>query len=172
MVKGIKQGVGIALGVLLTCGVFAFTVSGPIKTWVAGETLTHTDLNQNVASLKAAIEGATQLGWSSFSVLSATGYWSFMARDGASSEAMAQFPMPRAATVKNIRVTPYGNTCTVTSTVTLRVNGTDAVTLSIPSGSTVPVTTTATVNLAVNDLVNWAVSCSNGLISGMINFEF
>ena len=172
MVKGIKQGVGIALGVLLTCGVFALTVSGPIKTWVAGETLTHTDLNQNVASLKAAIEGATQLGLSGFAISSGVNYVAFASNYGTSSEDEAHFPLPRAATVKSIRVAVHSNTCTVTTTVTLRVNGTDAVTVSIPPGSTAPVTTTATANLVPGDLVNWKASCTNGSTSGMITYEF
>lgn len=173
MFKGIKQGVGIALGVLLTCGVFAFTVSGSIKTWTAGETLTHTDLNQNVQTLKTAIEGATQLGWSSFSANSNTTYASFMTYTSAPSEAIAQFPMPRAATVKTVRITPYSNTCTSATTVTLRVNGADTgTTVSIPAGSTTPVTTATTTDLIAGNLVDWKAVCATGNVSGLINFEF
>lgn len=48
---------GFALGLgFLTASLFAVAV-GTIKTWTTGETLTHTDLNTTINSLKTAIEG-------------------------------------------------------------------------------------------------------------------
>lgn len=54
--KGAVAGAGFGLA-LITTAVFAVTVSGTIKTWSSGETLTSTDLNTTITSLKTAVEG-------------------------------------------------------------------------------------------------------------------
>jgi hypothetical protein len=56
--KGAVQGIGVALGMAATVAV-AVTVSGTIKTWTSGETLTASDINTTIASLKTAIENIT-----------------------------------------------------------------------------------------------------------------
>ena len=59
MIKGIKFGIGFFVGLGLSAA-FAYVVSGTVKTWTTGETLTAADLNTTVNSLKTAIEGASQ----------------------------------------------------------------------------------------------------------------
>jgi hypothetical protein len=75
--QGFGKGIGLFLG-LFCSALFAFTVSGTVKTWTSGETLTATDLNTTVQSLKTAVESATQLGWSSGNATSGTGYSAFV----------------------------------------------------------------------------------------------
>ena len=54
--KSFVIGAAFALG-MLTMGIFAVSVTGTIKTWATGDTLTATDLNTTITSLKTAIEG-------------------------------------------------------------------------------------------------------------------
>jgi hypothetical protein len=60
--KAFKDGIQKGLGILLVFGtaVFAYNISGTVKTWSSGETLTAADLNQTVQSLKTSVENAAQ----------------------------------------------------------------------------------------------------------------
>jgi hypothetical protein len=159
---------------LFCSALFAFTVSGTVKTWTSGETLTATDLNTTVQSLKTAVESATQLGWSSGNATSGTGYSAFVGNGGTSAtETIWQFPMPRDGIVKSSRVIPNTNSCTVTGTLTLRKNGVDTgLVLSMPASSLAAQTSSVTVSYAAGDVLTWKLVCTSGTISSQVAFEF
>ena len=181
MIIEFKKGIirGIATLLVVGGGLFAFQVSGTIKTWTTGETLTASDLNTTVQSLKTAVEGATQIGVSSFEVTSGTApntlYSPFIGNTfvySSTSEAQAQTLMNRTGTIKNVRANIV-TACTVAATITLRVNGADsAISLTLPAGSTTPVTTATTVTFAANDLLAWKYVCTNGSLRGTTTFDF
>lgn len=173
MLKGLKQGFGIFLALVVCSGLFAFVVSGPIKTWTAGETLTAADMNANTQSLKTAVESASQIGSTSVFGNSSTTYSSLMTWSTQASETVVQYPVTRDGTIKNVRVLPYTNTCTVASTVTFRKNATDTgIVISIPAGSTASVTTATTVSFVAGDLLSWKTTCTNGMMGAQAYFDF
>jgi hypothetical protein len=172
MTKGLKQGIGIFLGLFLSAA-FAYTVSGTIKTWTTGDTLTASDLNTTVQSLKTAVEGATQIGMNSFSGTAGGNYGALPYAPYTTTEATQQFPMPRDGVVKSIRVIPTVNSCTGAGTVTLRKNGVDtAVVLSVPASSLAVVTNATTISFVANDVLTWKANCASGGFFGQVYYEF
>ena len=172
MLRGIKQGIGIFIGLGIST-LFAFTVSGTIKTWATGETLTAADLNTTVQSLKTAVENASQVGISYLSAVSTTNYAGIPYTNVLASEVGLQLPMPRDGVVKSIRVLPSTNTCTVAGSVTLRKNGVDsAISLSIPAGSVAAQTTSTTLAFVAGDVLTWRLICTNGNIFTNVAYEF
>lgn len=170
--QGFKSGLMLFLGVCVS-GLFAFTVTGTIKTWTSGETLTATDLNTTVQSLKTAVESATQIGMNSFSGTASGNYGALPYAPYTTTEATQQFPMPRDGVVKSIRVIPNLNSCTGAGTVTLRKNGVDtAVVLSIPASSLAVVTNATTISFVANDVLTWRANCASGSFFGQVYYEF
>jgi hypothetical protein len=158
---------------LFCSALFAFTVSGTVKTWSSGETLTATDLNTTVQSLKTAVEGATQVGWTAITAAAATTYSAFMTNTTTTTETPLQFPLPRDGVVKSVKLLPSNNSCTVTSTVTLRKNGVDtSVVLTMPASSTALQTSSNTVSFVAGDVLTWRTICTTGSIIGQVAFEF
>ncbi|MCC6276268.1 MAG: hypothetical protein IT569_10455, partial [Leptospiraceae bacterium] len=74
MTKSFVMGVAFALGAL-TMGLFAVSVTGTIKTWATGDTLTATDINTAFTSLKTAVEGITSSQWTTSTATSSTIYY-------------------------------------------------------------------------------------------------
>ncbi len=56
IVRSFLLGMAFGLG-MLTMGIMAVSVTGTIKTWATGDTLTATDLNTAITSVKTAVEG-------------------------------------------------------------------------------------------------------------------
>lgn len=177
--KSIKQGFQKGLGFLLALiavPIFAYTVSGSIKTWTAGETLTATDLNNTVNSLKTAVENATQLVTIQTPNSVSAGNYHNLFTGGLNLTTEPQIPVGRAGTVKNARVTIVTNTSSTVCTVTLRKNLTDtAIQLSVPANSTTAVTDSDTVSFVATDAFTWRTNCGANAPSSMfayISFEF
>lgn len=176
--QGFKSGLMVFLG-LCVSGLFAYTVSGTIKTWTTGDTLTATDLNTTVQSLKTAVEGASQYGEQSQSLSGAapTFQYAKFSIPGTFSNASVSSKMLRAGTVKSFSGTITTNTLDGSGcTLTLQKNGVDtAISVSIPNGSTAAFSDTDTVNYVANDTLRWKMTC-NGTTSGTIQtfteFEF
>lgn len=177
--QGFKSGLMLFLGVCVS-GLFAYTVSGTIKTWTTGDTLTATDLNTTVQSLKTAVESASQVGTVPINPgnSGASRYSSFLFAPGNidAAESQIQWPATRAGTVKNARlITHNTNTCATGPTVfTLRKNGVDtAISMSVPSSSFAQVTDADTVAFVAGDLLSWRGSCgAAGGTNVVIYFEF
>lgn len=174
MFKGLKQGIGIALGIVLTCGVFAFTVTGSIKTWTTGETLTATDLNQNVQSLKTAIESASQLQKVGVFASAGSGYTGIIDNGSGSSETVAQITMSRPGQVKNVMVQTTSNTCTSSPVLVLRNNGIDTtVTYTIGAGITSnPVSVAQNYTFNSGDKLTWKATCPTGSVNFSVTYDF
>lgn len=178
--QGFGQGIGLFLG-LCASALFAYEVTGTIKTWTTGDTLTATDLNTTVQSLKTAVESASQVG--AVRVYSGAGgasnYSGFLSypTGTSQSESQVQWPATRAGTVKNVRLinNNSASTCGVGPTVfTLRKNGADTtISMSVPQGSSAQVTSANTVSFVAGDLLSWRGSCGNaGSVDVTIYFEF
>ena len=183
MISSFKKGFMQAIAFLLVfSGVaFAFQVSGTIKTWTTGETLTASDLNTTVQSLKTAVEGATQVVQVQSGTRTMSGgevFISLLATfqpNGSDVSTEPQVPMTRAGTIKSARLDVMraeANACTVT----LRKNGTNtAIEFSVPANSTTAVTDSDTVTFVAGDVLTWRSYCGTlGLIrfKSVISFEF
>jgi len=165
MFKGIKQGIGIFVGFGISA-VFAYTVSGTIKTWTSGETLTAADLNTSIQNLKTAIEGASQYGEASVQGGNTTNNYKLLVGNVGSTTEISSV-MQRSGTVKNARLVIGSNTVGADCTVTLQ--------FFVPSGSTTTVTNSNTVTFAASDLLNWKTTCVSGFSNGLYaaaQFEF
>lgn len=173
--QGFKSGLMVFLG-LCVSGLFAYTVSGTIKTWTTGDTLTATDLNTTVQSLKTAVESASQVGVATvFSAGGTTQYSGFLSSANTTTESQVQWPATRAGTIKSARlITQSNGTCTGTFVATLRKNGVDTnISMTVPSGSFAQVTDADTVSFAAGDLLSWKTICNTaGSITAHIYFEF
>lgn len=177
--KGIAQAIGFVL--ILSGAVFAFQVSGTIKTWVTGETLTAADLNTTVQSLKSAVEGATQVVHIHAPRNAGTDQafqplLSYFYNDTFTTAIEPQIPMTRSGTIKSARLEVYKvNPGGVACTVTLRKNGVNtAIEFSIPSGSTTTLTDSDTVSFVAGDVLTWRNFCgpSGNQALAWISFEF
>jgi hypothetical protein len=169
--QGIVQGFGIFVGLFATAA-FAYTVSGTIKTWTTGDTLTASDLNTTVQSLKTAVESATQIGVS-YIWAGPTQYSGIPYSGTLTSEAGLQLSIPRDGVVKSIKVLPSSNTCTGVSTLVLRKNAVDsAVTFSIPASSIAAQTTATTLSFVAGDILTWKMTCASGSIFANVAYEF
>ncbi len=174
MKKGIKQGIGIFVGFFMTAA-FAFVVSGTVKTWTSGETLTAADLNTTVQSLKTAVENAAQVAEASVQGGGGTTYYrTFLGNVGAATSLSST--MTRAGTVKNTSVIIGSNTVGANCTVTLLKNGVDSlIQLTVPSGSTTTVTDADTVSFIATDTLAWRTVCTSGVSQNLFaiaQFEF
>jgi hypothetical protein len=175
--QGFIKGIGMCMA-LFASAIFAFTVSGTVKTWNTGDTLTATDLNTTVQSLKTAVESASQFATVSspygntgnvYSPLLVNGSGSF------SSTTELQIPIPRDGTVKNARLTINNNIVPAACTLTLRKNAVDtAITFNVPANSTTTVTSASTVTFVSGDNLSWKMNCGaqqNNMVA-FISFEF
>lgn len=176
MIKGIKFGIGLFAGFFLSAA-FAFVVSGTVKTWTTGETLTATDLNTTVQSLKSAIEGATQYVEASVSAYQGNTTYSTFAGGGMGSLTEVQSIAPRSGTIKNARLLVRSSLAGGDCTFTLRKNSVDtAISFAVPAGSSATVTDADTVSIAAGDLLSWKQAClgtnSTLAIGTTIAFEF
>lgn len=176
MIRGFKFGIGLFTGFFLTAA-FAFVVSGTVKTWTTGETLTAADLNATVQSLKTAIESASQVGVSStLGVLfpSTTSYNHLLASCSSASD--CSLTMNRAGTVKNSVLKITLNTANVACTITLIKNLTDtAISFNLPAGSTTTISDADTVSFVATDTLGWRVTCpglGSGGVGSFASFEF
>lgn len=182
MFKDIKSGLtrAIVMLVVFSSVAFAFQVSGTIKTWTTGETLTAADLNTTVQSLKTAVEGATQVGqivppkrvanagivYSPFLTTITSGIM------GTNTE--PQNPMRRSGIVKSVRMDIL-EAQSVNCTITLRKNAADtAIQLTYVANSTTALTDTDTVSFVSSDILTWKSDCdsTNALQAAVISFEF
>lgn len=176
--QGFKSGLMVFFGLCFS-GLFAYTVSGTIKTWTTGDTLTATDLNTTVQSLKTAVESASQVGTVAINGTAPdanTYYPSFLGNTRVTTESQMQWPATRAGTVKSARVIVGSNGCTGGPfNITLRKNGVDtAISIAVPASSVAQVTDPDTVAFAAGDLLSWKTQCpSNGMMnSAQVYFEF
>ena len=178
--QGFKSGLMIFLGVCVS-GLFAYTVSGTIKTWTTGDTLTATDLNTTVQSLKTAVEGASQVGMATVrsNGTGVTAYNMFLGSNRGSTEANVQWTATRAGTVKSVRLVSddFGtNNCSGNMVITLRKNAADtALTITIPASSVAMITSATTVAFVAGDTLSWKGVCANQVgmqYAGHIYFEF
>lgn len=181
MFKSVKEGMfkGIGLMIVFSTAVFAINVSGTIKTWTSGETLTATDLNTTVQSLKTAVESATQLvefGNTRNTQAYETYYGTLTS--GTTASAAVASTMTRSGTVKNAKLVVYG-TMPFGCVMTLTKNGSDtAISLSVANGAgTSTITDADTVTFIVGDTLGWKNHCpgANGNYSPapmIVSFEF
>lgn len=174
MFKSVKEGMfkGIGLMIVFSTAVFAINVSGTIKTWTSGETLTATDLNTTVQSLKTAVESATQLVEfnivrNTHSNMSDTSYGALTS--GIVSPTVVETTMSRSGVVKNAKV----NVLTLVNVgygcvYTLTKNGADTnISISVPNNTAVStIEDSDTVSFAKDDKLGWKSFCSGG---GMMN---
>lgn len=178
MLNDIKSGIYKGIGLLMVfCGaIFAYTVSGTIKTWSTGETLTATDLNTTIQSLKTSLENASQVGSAAVTISTISMFQTFLGSPNTISnlEPPVQWPATRAGTVKSARLMVVSNNCINLTEIKLRKNGIDtALVLSVPAGSTAQATSSSTVSFAAGDLLHWSgTSCATGGLAGNIHFEF
>ncbi|HNE21163.1 MAG TPA: hypothetical protein PLF85_15685 [Turneriella sp.] len=181
MLRNIKEGIyrGIGLLVVLGTAVFAVSVTGTIKTWSSGETLTATDLNTTVQSLKTAVESATQLV--EFGRIRNTEtyetYYGTLTSGTTASAAVAS-TMTRSGTIKNAKLMIYG-TMPFGCVMTLTKNGSDtAISMSAANGAGASTITDAdTVTFIAGDTLGWKNYCagSNGntaIVPMIVSFEF
>lgn len=178
--KDFKAGIIRGLGMLLVFGtaVFAYTVSGTIKTWTSNEILTAADLNNTIQALKTSIENAAQLheDGATYYGSAATYRWAKFLSVGSTYNSEQSTRMPRGGTVKNFKLKPTSNDINAACTFTLRKNGADTnISVAIPQGSTTEVAATNTVTFAADDLLGWQITCtgaSSGSIGYNVVFEF
>lgn len=173
MIKGIKHGVGIFIGFCISA-VFAYTVSGTIKTWTTGDTLTASDLNTTIQSLKTAAESMSQMQQVFNQPSSGTQYTGIFNSSNA-TEANIQTAMPRSGVLRNIMVAVYSNSCTTAPTLVLRNNGVDTpVTFTGSAATTVlPATAVAgTLTFTTGDRITWKGTCPSGFVNFGITFDF
>jgi hypothetical protein len=181
MFKDIKSGLtrAIVMLVVFSSVAFAFQVSGTIKTWTTGETLTAADLNTTVQSLKTAVEGATQVGqivppkrvanagivYSPFLTTITSGIM------GTNTE--PQNPMRRSGIVKSVRMDIL-ESINAACTITLRKNGADtAVQFNYVANTTAPMTDSDTVSFVSTDILTWKTDCPSAYgLNALLSFEF
>lgn len=178
--QGFKSGLMLFLGVCVS-GLFAFTVSGTIKTWTTGDTLTATDLNTTVQSLKAAVEGATQIGQIMVprrTVNTGVTYGPFLTSSISAASATniePQNPMLRSGTVKSVRMDIL-EAVNMSCAFTLRKNGVDtAVQFNYVANSTTAMTDSDTVSFVATDVLTWKADCPTTGINPLpivISFQF
>lgn len=177
MVKGIKFGIGFFVGLGLSAA-FAYVVSGTVKTWTTGETLTATDLNTTVNSLKTAIEGASQYFEVKIHAYQGSTGYNTLASSGAEPIATeVQSNVPRAGTIKNTSLIVLSNDSVGACTITLRRNGVDTdISFAVPAGSTNATIEPDTVPVAANDLLGWKFVCGGtfalNILHAVIRFEY
>ena len=169
MLKDIKSGLtrAIVMLVVFSSVAFAFQVSGTIKTWTTGETLTAADLNTTVQSLKTAVEGATQIvqtegpdsGASNF-----IAYTPLLVGLSANSVNISS-PIPRAGIVKNVKLTRLSTTTAgLTCVYTLMKNNVDTdILITVPENTAVNTVYTDpdTVSFVAGDSMVWKASCTH-----------
>jgi hypothetical protein len=172
--QGFSQGIGIFLGLSFSA-VFAYAVTGTIKTWTTGETLTAADLNTTIQSLKTAVESATQyFEVDRFTYQGNTSYATFA---GGNSSTEKTSIAPRAGRVKNARLVVQSNTSAGDCVTTLRKNLADTViSFTVPAGSTTTVTDSDTVDIIEGDQLSWRTVCvgTNATqgVQSVVQFEF
>lgn len=181
MLKDIKSGLtrAIVLLVVFSSVAFAFQVSGTIKTWTTGETLTAADLNTTVQSLKTAVEGATQVGQISpprrnvGSGIAYSGLLTSIISGAIGTNTEPQNPMLRSGTVKSVRMDIL-ETHSQNCTITLRKNGADtAIQLSYVANSTTALTDSDAVSFVSTDILTWKSDCPTGQgVPAVLSFEF
>lgn len=181
MFKDIKSGLtrAIVMLVVFSSVAFAFQVSGTIKTWTTGETLTAADLNTTVQSLKTAVEGATQLGQIIVprrTLVTGIIYSSFLSSNWTGSTAVSiepQNPMLRSGTVKSVRMDIL-ESINAACTITLRKNGADtAVQFNYVANTTAPMTDSDTVSFVSTDILTWKTDCPSAYgLNALLSFEF
>lgn len=172
MLKGFKLGIGIFLGLGISTA-FAFVVSGTIKTWTSGETLTATDLNTTVQSLKTAVESASQVHTDSMTLNSgqSTRYKSIGGFGNTTTESENEIPLPRAGIVRNVRAQLItANACGFPVTLVLRKNQVDtSITFTVANGATMAMTLSPnSVSYAQSDILTWRMYAS-GTCTGTSN---
>lgn len=181
MLKDIKSGLtrAIVMLVVFSSVAFAFQVSGTIKTWTTGETLTAADLNTTVQSLKTAVEGATQVGQITAprrtinTGVVYSGFLTSIASGASGTNTEPQNPMLRSGTVKSVRMDileSHAQNCTIT----LRKNAVDtAIQLSYVANSTAALTDSDTVSFVSTDILTWKSDCPTGQgVHAVLSFEF
>lgn len=179
MFKDIKSGLtrAIVMLVVFSSVAFAFQVSGTIKTWTTGETLTAADLNTTVQSLKTAVEGATQIAQIKApkrTLGTGTVYSGFLASvEADNTNVEPQNAMLRSGTVKSVRMDILQGT-TGNCRITLRKNGVDtAVQFDYVSESTTPMTDSDTVSFVSTDILTWkSDNCPSAGVNALLSFEF
>ncbi len=180
--KGAMRGLGILL--VLGTGLFAFQVSGTIKTWTTGETLTAADLNTTVQSLKTAVENATQVGQLTGPDSGASAFIAYTPLlVGLSSNSVnISSPIPRAGMVKNVKLTRLSTTTAGVSCVyTLTKNNVDTdILITVPENTAVNTVYTDpdTVSFVAGDSMVWKTSCTHTSLGqqqtgkSFLSFEF
>lgn len=179
--KSIKEGILKGIGVMMVFGtaVFAVQVTGTIKTWTTGDTLTAADLNTTVQSLKTAVEGATQLvefGYTSPKMIE-TAYGTLVS--GITLSSPASTTMSRSGTVKNAKII-IASTMPLGCVLTLTKNGVDtAISMAAPNGAgPSTISDSDTVSFTTGETLGWKHFCSGGsgtslsLYPMVVSFEF
>lgn len=172
MLKGVKHGIGIFIGLGISTA-FAFAISGTIKTWASGETLTAADLNQTVQSLKTAVESASQVYTDNMTLNTgqSTRYKSIGGFGNTTIESDNEIPLPRSGTVRNVRAQlNTANACGFPVTVVLRKNQVDTnITFTVANGATMALTLSPnSVSYVQNDVLTWRIYAS-GTCTGTSN---
>jgi hypothetical protein len=178
--KAFKDGIQKGLGILLVFGtaVFAYNISGTVKTWSSGETLTAADLNQTVQSLKTSVENAAQFyeAGGGYYHSANTYQWGSLLGIGGTAIAEKVTSMPRAGKVKNFTLKPTSNTVDAACTLTLRKNSVGTtIAVTIPAGSTTQISDADTVEFIAGDNLGWYIACpgfTTGSVSYDVSFEF
>ena len=169
MISSFKKGFMQAIAFLLVfSGVaFAFQVSGTIKTWTTGETLTASDLNTTVQSLKTAVEGATQVvqmeGPGSSGIEIYQYYYKALAGGPNFDETIISPPMLRSGTVKNVRMllTKTSNNDRACRMVLLKNGSETDIDFTIPANTPARTVFTDpdTVSFVQGDSMVWRIGC-------------
>ena len=180
MLKNIKEGIyrGIGLLIVLGTAVFAYSVTGTIKTWSSGETLTATDLNTTVQSLKTAVESATQLveihsiqGKIGDAVTLGNGFLYGGLTGNLRLPARYTTTMTRQGIVRSASVTIRGSmgvSASQSCSITLQKNDVDtSISFSILGTTSSGVLSDSdTVSYQTGDTLNWVIACGP-----FINYE-
>lgn len=173
--KGMVRGIGTLI--IVGGGLFAFQVTGTIKTWTTGETLTAADLNTTIQSLKNGIEQAALPGQISISgaIASDPFFLPLLETKNVGHTSAPAIPANRSGTIKSVRVDVITQ-CSANVIITLRKNasGTD-IQLTVPANTTATVTDADTVAYVAGDILNWQVSgqsnCASSF-SGYLSFQY
>lgn len=170
--KGMVRGIGTLI--IVGGGLFAFQVTGTIKTWTTGDTLTAADLNTTVQSLKSAIEsaGAIQVGNIFFTQAMPSPYYtqSLFTTGNTGGDESRAVAMPRGGIVRSasLRVFDSVGTCSVT----LRKGAADTgISFSVPITTDVTQTDADTVTFVAGDILDWKYDCAGANFKGVLTFE-
>lgn len=179
--KGIVRGIGILL--VVGGGLFAFQVTGTIKTWTTGETLTAADLNTTVQSLKTAVEGANQfvqMEGPSNDTITIYQYRYKALTGGPNAEGtIISAPTLRGGTLKNVRMALASDSNSIVACrVVLLKNGTETdIDFAIPANTPMGTiyTDSHTVTFVAGDSMLWRIGCDSNHNPGfkhLLSFEF